>query len=154
MWVAGTLMSRVISPPPGDGLDKAPSHDYSHIHVDQYNLKQYHYSALLYLSSMDLDFEGGSFEFIDAGIVGCSPDGDVNTQEELNQLSQKLKEDTGDPLCGIPEDNRKMVAPMRGRLLMFSAGKENPHRVNRARNGARYLFSVWLTTDPIYGYQD
>jgi len=41
-----------------------------------------------------------------------------------------------------------LVSPIKGRLLAFSAGRENPHRVKRVLTGSRYVLSFWFTCEP------
>jgi len=147
LWMAGTLLSRIVSPPPKDGRDTAPLHEYSHVHVDKLNLKQYDYSALLYLSEVGTDFEGGGFEFVDV------PDIDsMESQEELSQAMEERYPVYAGRERSIPPGHTRPVLPARGRLLIFTAGKENPHRVRQVTSGSRHLLSVWLTLDPRYGY--
>jgi len=156
-WVAGSLLSRAIAPAPQDHLDKAPMHDYSRVHVDRFNLHQYEWSALLYLSECGVDFHGGEFEFVDAKLMPGGTDGSdelvqggtLTTQEELDAFI-----DARYPDGTLPEVSLTSVAPKRGRLLLFSAGSENPHRVKRVTSGRRHLLSVWLTSDPRYGMHD
>jgi len=140
-WVAGSLLSRAIAPAPQDHLDKAPMHDYSRVHVDRFNLHQYEWSALLYLSECGVDFHGGEFEFVQGSTL--------TTQEELDAFI-----DARYPDGTLPEVSLTSVAPKCGRLLLFSAGSENPHRVKRVTSGRRHLLSVWLTSDPRYGMHD
>merc|ERR1711871_1248754 len=89
LWVAGSLMSKIVFPVPTDGLDKAPGYSYSNVHVDQFNLHQYHFSALLYLSEAGKDFDGGEFEFIDADTMKSD---ELSSQEELDAVVQELYE--------------------------------------------------------------
>jgi len=144
IWVAGSLFSRAVAPAPMDALDKDPRHDYSRVHVDHFNLHQYEWAALLYLSDSGSDFEGGAFEFVEPGAVNCE---ELNTQDELDEIMER----NGSVL---PPSAITPVLPAQGRLLLFSAGKENPHRVQRVTVGRRHLLSVWLTSDPRYGMQD
>lgn len=39
------------------------------------------------------------------------------------------------------------VKPERGKLVSFTAGSENLHRVNVVRGGTRYVLSFWFTCD-------
>ncbi|CAN0027075.1 unnamed protein product [Choristocarpus tenellus] len=46
------------------------------------------------------------------------------------------------------EDYPEMVIePAPGLLLMFTAGMENPHQVQRVTSGTRYVLSFWFTCD-------
>eukprot|EP00656_Telonema_subtile_P007499 TRINITY_DN13519_c0_g1_i1.p1 TRINITY_DN13519_c0_g1~~TRINITY_DN13519_c0_g1_i1.p1 ORF type:complete len:227 (+),score=56.94 TRINITY_DN13519_c0_g1_i1:50-730(+) len=147
LWVGGTLLSRIEHPAPGDGKDTNPSHDYSGLHVDQYNRHFYEYSALLYLAESGEDFQAGEFEFVDDPRLQ-----EADSQEALEELASSIY----DSPCSadIPQEFRTAVLPKIGRLLMFRAGLENPHFVARVKQGCRHLFSVWLTSNPLYGHQD
>jgi hypothetical protein len=50
-----------------DEWDMEPGHVYWNPHVDKANIPTYEYSALLYLNTSSLDFEGGDFAFLDDG---------------------------------------------------------------------------------------
>ena len=50
-----------------DEWDMEPGHVYWNPHVDKANIPTYEYSALLYLNTRSLDFEGGDFAFLDDG---------------------------------------------------------------------------------------
>ena len=39
------------------------------------------------------------------------------------------------------------VTPKAGKLIVFSAGMENPHRVNIVESGTRFVLSFWFTCD-------
>lgn len=39
------------------------------------------------------------------------------------------------------------VPPKAGRLVSFTAGNENPHRLTLVRSGTRYVLSFWFTCD-------
>jgi hypothetical protein len=40
-----------------------------------------------------------------------------------------------------------LVEPKPGRLVIFSSGEENPHRVEPVLSGQRFVLSFWFTTD-------
>lgn len=47
-------------------------------------------------------------------------------------------------------DKKKHVQvfePARGRLMMFTAGKENLHQVRKVLSGTRYVMSMWFSCD-------
>jgi len=114
LWVAGSLLSRVVHPAPVDGRDTAPGHNYSHIHVDQFNLHQYHYSALLYLSEMGKDFDGGAFEFIDPELFGLVQSDSLSDQDELDGVVAKLHElAAAEGMDAVPQEKRTIIAPCR-----------------------------------------
>lgn len=66
-----------------------------------------------------MDFTGGMFEFVEEN--GVDADGD---------LVFKLEE---------------ALSPKAGRLVSFTGGNENPHKVNIVRGGTRYVLSFWFT---------
>ena len=39
------------------------------------------------------------------------------------------------------------IEPLPGRLLLFTAGREHPHRVGRVTRGTRYVLSFWFSCD-------
>ena len=101
----------------GDGgRDINPNFRYWHAHVDlpsdyvvnRLNIASYDYSALLYLNSHGVDFEGGELVFVD-------------------------------------EDEDRVVQPLPGRLVTFTAGHENLHRVERVTRGERFVLALWFT---------
>jgi len=152
VWTAGTLCSRAVAPAPHNGLDKDPMHNYSKVHVDKFNLAQYDWSALLYLGEHSSDFDGGLFQFVDAAALKCT---ELHTQDEVDLAMEELYPDCdADGNNIIPPHALVTVPPKRGRLLLFSASKDNPHRVTRVTRGQRHLLSVWFTSDPRYGAHD
>jgi len=42
----------------------------------------------------------------------------------------------------------QVVEPRPGRLLIFSSGPENPHKVERVTSGQRLVLAFWFTCDP------
>eukprot|EP00658_Telonema_sp_P-2_P045695 TRINITY_DN3368_c0_g1_i6.p1 TRINITY_DN3368_c0_g1~~TRINITY_DN3368_c0_g1_i6.p1 ORF type:complete len:268 (+),score=35.33 TRINITY_DN3368_c0_g1_i6:134-937(+) len=107
LWVGGSLMSRITAPAPLDGQDTCPTHNYTGLHVDQFNLHFYHYSALLYLSETGDDFDGGAFEFVsDPRLQECE------SQEGLDEVACGLygSNDSND----IPGEMRTPIAPQIG----------------------------------------
>lgn len=95
--------------------------EYWHVHVDRNNTPHYDYSGLLYLNDYGHHFTGGEFYFYDEE----PPEG---------------KE--------VPSDTLHLVEPRRGRMLAFSSGTENTHRVAKVLTGVRYLVAMWFTCDP------
>ena len=90
-------------------------------HVDKNNTQHYDYSGLLYLTTQDVDFTGGMFEFVKEAGVG--EEGEVKFEFD------------------------EAVAPKAGRLITFTAGNENPHKLNIVRGGTRFVLSFWFTCD-------
>lgn len=92
------------------------------------NTAHYHYSGLLYMSTYDKDFKGGRFKFLN-----------YNTP---------LPTYTGDDLVYSDEEFLEtIVEPRAGRMVIFTAGPENPHYVERVTAGERYVLSFWFTCD-------
>lgn len=44
--------------------------------------------------------------------------------------------------------SEQIIEPRAGRIVMFSSGQENPHRVERLLSGQRYVLAFWFTCDP------
>ena len=47
----------------------------------------------------------------------------------------------------IPGRQEKRVEPARGRLIIFSSGRENVHQVQKVHSGTRLTMSLWFTCD-------
>ena len=47
----------------------------------------------------------------------------------------------------IPGRQEKRVQPARGRLIIFSSGRENVHQVQKVHSGTRLTMSLWFTCD-------
>jgi len=90
-------------------------------HVDKNNTAHYDYSGLLYLTTIDDDFTGGMFEFV------------TEVHDEKGELADFELDEA--------------VAPKAGRLISFTAGNENPHKVNLVKGGTRFVLSFWFTCD-------
>lgn len=90
------------------------------MHVDRNNTPHYDYSGLLYLNDYGDDFEGGQFYFYD---------------EEPEEGHE------------VPSDTLHMVHPRAGRMLAFTSGTENTHRVSLVTSGTRYVIAMWFTCD-------
>lgn len=56
----------------------------------------------------------------------------------------------------LDERNRSslQVQPRKGRLLLFSASKENRHRVRRVTEGVRFALSFWFACDARFEFAD
>jgi hypothetical protein len=55
-----TFFSRITSAPA-----KTEHDEYWHVHVDKETYENFHYTSLLYLTDLGIDFKGGSFVFVD-----------------------------------------------------------------------------------------
>ncbi|CCI43114.1 unnamed protein product [Albugo candida] len=65
----------------------------------------------------------------------------------LLYLSDYDREFTGGLFAFKDKTRVHIVEPSRGRLLMFTSGKENLHHVRRVRSGTRYVMSMWFACD-------
>ena len=50
------------------------------------------------------------------------------------------------------ETTESTIVPTSGKLISFTAGSENPHRVNIVRGGERFVLSFWFTCDEKRGF--
>ena len=100
-------------------------------HVDKNNTQHYDWSGLLYLSTGGEDFEGGDLIFYDEDVPVTDPRRWLGYDEAAETAPHEVLR----------------VVPRRGRLAMFSAGAENPHRVTRVEKGERIVLSMWFTCD-------
>ena len=100
--------------------------EYWHAHVDRNNTPHYQYSGLLYMSSYGSDFTGGRLTF-------------YNT-DKYDQLEAEGK------VGGQYDEARELIMePRRGRVVIFSSGHENIHRVEPVETGQRFVLSFWFT---------
>lgn len=105
--------------------------EYWHVHADMTNTNHYHYSGLLYMSTYGEDFSGGRLSFVKG-------DGDNSEQCSSDQCAE----------ARLGDENAEMIVePKPGRLVIFSSGEENPHRVEPVLSGQRFVLSFWFTTD-------
>jgi hypothetical protein len=56
--------------------------------------------------------------------------------------------DPSTPLHEADSLAEQIIEPKAGRLVMFSSGQENPHRVERLLSGQRFVLAFWFTCDP------
>lgn len=56
-----TFFSRITNAPAQTLHD-----EYWHVHIDKETYPSFHYTSLLYLTDFGIDFQGGSFVFVDA----------------------------------------------------------------------------------------
>jgi hypothetical protein len=54
---------------------------------------------------------------------------------------------TGGLFAFIDKETEQVVEPARGRLMMFTSGKENLHQVKQVESGTRYVMSMWFSCD-------
>ncbi|KNC48508.1 PKHD domain-containing transmembrane protein [Thecamonas trahens ATCC 50062] len=107
----------------------ATDHDeYWHTHVDTVAYPDFTYTGLVYLADP-------------AAVDGGDGDGDGD----------------GDGFAGGEfefTDTASRIVPRKGRILVFSSGGENPHRVRRVTAGLRYALTISFTCDPARGIDD
>ena len=95
------------------------------LHSDESTHREFHYSAVLYLSTRQVDFEGGSFAFSDAPEAADPPQA-VGTSRVLTPLS-----------------------PSKGSAVVFSSGWENMHEVEPLVSGTRFAVPSFFSTCPV-----
>lgn len=54
----------------------------------------------------------------------------------------------------IDEKLNITVEPKKGRISMFTSGKENLHHVEKVKSGTRYAMTISFTCDKSYGIED
>jgi len=95
--------------------------EYWHPHVDKTTYGSFHYTALVYLSTKGVDFDGGDFVFIDA-----KKEAGVESTATVNRT----------------------VEPRMARVSSFTSGNENLHHVAKVTRGTRYAVTIAFTCDP------
>ncbi|TYZ57511.1 hypothetical protein PybrP1_004354 [[Pythium] brassicae (nom. inval.)] len=65
----------------------------------------------------------------------------------LVYLSDYGVEFTGGLFAFLDKGREQVVEPARGRLMMFTAGKENLHQVRQVATGERFVMSMWFSCD-------
>ena len=151
-------------------------HRYWHPHVDKNNTGHYDYSGLLYLADHGEDFTGGLFAYLDGDAplplaFGCY-DHDIKSQGSPHSCSEyaragycKKKSKLATEIRGMCEKSCRIcsaggaakaapyggatsvVEPAKGRLTIFSSGRENVHQVQKVLSGERLTMSMWFTCD-------
>ncbi|KAJ1529209.1 hypothetical protein ONE63_006013 [Megalurothrips usitatus] len=88
------------------------------------------------------------------------PHVDKDTYESFHYTSLLYLSDYGEDFDGgrfvfIDKDNvNSTVEPRKGRVSVFTSGKENTHYVERVRSGTRFAMTVSFTCDPKHAIQD
>jgi len=129
-----TFVSRIIGHPDG-----SRSRD---LHADEASFGEYHYSAVLYLSTQQEDFEGGRFVFSD-------PPSDGRAARGLSRRRQA--EPPAHATSAGVETNGRMLSslePTSGTALLFSSGWENMHFVSPTTGGCRFAVPAFFVTQP------
>ena len=60
----------------------------------------------------------------------------------------------GGELAFLDDDADRIVEPRAGRLVTFTSGPENLHRVRRVSRGRRYVLAMWFTCSGRHKYRD
>jgi hypothetical protein len=145
---APTFVTRIVG---AAGWRAADEHDeYYHAHADGLTTPHYSYSGLLYLSTYAEEFTGGRFRF-----YAAEPPGGAAAPDDARERAEEAQEPLpppppAPPLPGDGGDGHAgdvIVEPRAGRLLLFSSGAENWHRLERVRSGERFVLSLWFTCD-------
>ncbi|XP_026273565.1 2-oxoglutarate and iron-dependent oxygenase domain-containing protein 3-like [Frankliniella occidentalis] len=88
------------------------------------------------------------------------PHVDKDTYKSFHYTSLLYLSDYGDDFDGgrfifIDKDNvNSTVEPRKGRVSMFTSGKENTHFVERVRSGTRFAMTISFTCDPKHAISD
>jgi len=105
---------------------KRMNDEYWHKHIDRIAYGSFDYTALIYLSDYDVDFEGGRFIFSNDGHV------DEGNEDDDNGILKG----TEDAL---------VLEPIKGRMNAFTSGSENVHWVEKVTKGERYAITISFT---------
>ena len=137
--VAGTLMTRIWADSiiPDDGMDVEPGHRYWNPHADKANRASYDYSALLYLNS---HCSNGA----EAGASATVCDYEDTAQPQFD----------GGEFVWLDLARDHVVQPRAGRLVYFTGGLENLHRLREVSAGTRYVIGMWFTCHAELEYRD
>eukprot|EP00947_MAST-08B_sp_MAST-8B-sp1_P004490 g4490.t1 len=146
---SGAMLTRLKAEHVFDEWEVNPNHVYWNAHVDKANIASYDYSALLYLNT---HFES-------------PPPGSTNQgQEQMSTaftnapahsaINGDLGFFEGGEFAFIDEDADRVVQPLAGRLVTFSSGLENLHRVEQVTRGTRYVLAMWFTCSEAHRYKD
>jgi hypothetical protein len=112
-----SFFSRIVSTP-----SRTTHDEYWHSHVDRKQYGSFAFTALVYLSDADVDFEGGAFLFEDA------PHTNASTSVHVGASTAR-------------------VYPKPGRMMAFTSGSENTHSVARVTRGVRTALTIAFTCD-------
>lgn len=106
------------------------------IHADECSSACFHYSAVLYLSSQGVDFEGGGFAFTD------------DPQRAPPGRPQHAAAEPVARAGGSSERERVLspLSPTAGAAVIFSSGWENMHFVQPVSGGTRFAVPAFFVT--------
>jgi hypothetical protein len=151
-----------------------------HIHVKypQANIASYDYSALLYFSTQRQPQRGHTQKMPRKQVTGQTPEDEAGGfEKEKGEESEEgtdekrhanLGQSTPSSSPGFDQrlsfeggsfvfqdsDADRFVSPTCGRLVSFSSGLENVHRVERVTSGSRLVLAMWFTCSPSHAYDD
>ena len=98
--------------------------------------------------------EGSSQTFVKALVATIEPVSSLQLQDTLIHFTTLL-------YLAQPEDGGRLcfgdgarLEPRPGRVLAFTAGRENTHWVEEVTRGSRVALSLFWTCDPDYRIQD
>lgn len=69
----------------------------------------------------------------------------------LNDYNSDFK---GGRFVFVDEKSNRTIEPRRGRVSMFTSGKENLHYVEKVKSGIRYAMTISFTCDKHYAIED
>ena len=153
-----TFITRIIGNPSWKA--KQVHDEYWHPHVDKNNTHHYDYSGLLYLSDYGIDFAVQK-ENENTNRNSVDPQSRTESMEKGSKVDDKTHQNKENKTDGIfsfykqqdPSSIEMIVEPKKGRALLFTAGDENLHSVNKLVSfGARYVLSFWFTCNPARAY--
>jgi len=127
------------------------------LHTDEATHASYHYSCVIYLSTMHEDFEGGAFLFNDP-----KPKGAEEAEEAVAEVTtgggdwvvEGVEEGAEEPTVDATTVMRagRVISPfepVKGAAVIFSSGWENMHEVEPLISGTRYAVPCFFTTCPV-----
>ncbi|KAJ1495605.1 2OG-Fe(II) oxygenase superfamily-domain-containing protein [Baffinella frigidus] len=129
LYNSGALLTRLIGDPPQDQWDMDSTHVYWNAHVDKA-------PPTPKLTKLD---------------IANIPTYDYSALLYLNSLGEDF---TGGGFEFIDDDANRVVEPRAGRLVTFTSGPENLHRVRKVASGTRYVLAMWFTCSEAHQYED
>jgi hypothetical protein len=169
---SGSLLTRLRADYENDIWERNHSHIYWNFHVDKANIASYDYSALLYLNDYSPGNGDGNnvhleddleVDDLSLGANAAKPSGLESYWTGLSRDMEEMwsssgkKSNSAERFKGglfafLDADKDRLVAPRCGRLLSFSSGLENPHRVEEVTLGSRLVLAFWFTCSAQHSY--
>ena len=72
----------------------------------------------------------------------------------LLYLNNKGRDFEGGDFAFLDDDADRIVEPRAGRMLYFTSGPDNLHKVQEVRTGIRYVLAMWFTCSREHKYVD